>query len=668
MVGRLDDNPVLAGIDLLRSAQRRDGELRTVTRYRRSLRSVVAQPERQVRDSLHQRCLPSSSRDITLILRLEALERLREVTRCAHESSELFFALGEVEQRPDRRVEPLTLREAGACRTEVTALRCLARASKQALGSSTVRGISGFGDGRRSGNEQAGEQSNLEPTHAVAKPIRAIAQVPRLTRPVDASTIRRAMGDDVDGIEFLARSRVGSVLRGKLRLDRLIGVGGTAAVYAATHRTGKRYAVKLIHPQLMVDVRTRERFFREGYVVNRIEHPGVVAVVDDDVDDNGGLFLVMELLEGETIESLAARLGGRLSVGDVLFVADRVLDVLAAAHAQTIVHRDLKPENVFCTTNGTIKVLDFGIARLLELGRAPATRTGTLMGTPAFMPPEQARGRWSDVDARTDIWALGATMFTLLTGRLVHEARTLNEALLAAMSAAAPPIRHVLPNVPPPIAEIVDRALEPTRERRFQDARSMQTAVREALARHPPKSLAPNFDAEATDHDNHANVVRVSPNATGLGETQVPASPPRRTLADPALQRTLASNDGHAVDSFVRRAFARQEADDVGGAMEDYSSALELDAACVTAYQNRGALRHRLGDYIGALDDYGRALALLPDDPDLHFNCALALNELGDFAGAHREAEIAARIFGTSGDRADEAEQARELARAVSTK
>src|SRR5258706_4140791 len=206
-----------------------------------------------------------------------------------------------------------------------------------------------------------------------------------------------------------ALSRIGRSLRGKLRLDALLGVGGTAAVYAATHRTGKRFAVKIIHPELMLDAQIRERFFREGYVVNKVEHPGIVQVLDDDTDEDGSLFLVMDLLDGETIDARWERNGRLLEPGEVLSIADQALDVLIAAHDQGIVHRDLKPENLFLTRSGEVKVLDFGIARLLELsGRTLATRARTVMGTPAYMPPEQARGRWDQVDVRVDVFAMGA--------------------------------------------------------------------------------------------------------------------------------------------------------------------------------------------------------------------------------------------------------------------
>jgi eukaryotic-like serine/threonine-protein kinase len=279
-----------------------------------------------------------------------------------------------------------------------------------------------------------------------------------------------------------SRARIGVVLREKWRIDRLIGVGGMASVYAATHcNNGKRVAIKVLHPELSMVPDMRSRFLREGYVANKVSHPGIVSILDDDVAEDGSVFLVMELLEGETVEMLRDRSGNLLPVSLVAQIIDRLLEILAVAHDAGIVHRDVKPENLFLTRDGTLKVLDFGIARLRELQGAKITLTGaTSMGTPAFMPPEQARGRGELVSLRTDLWATGATMFTLATGRLVHDAETVNELLLAAMTRPAPPIRTVLPHIPAAIAAVVDRALAFDQSARWQDARTMQTALRKA--------------------------------------------------------------------------------------------------------------------------------------------------------------------------------------------
>jgi eukaryotic-like serine/threonine-protein kinase len=278
-----------------------------------------------------------------------------------------------------------------------------------------------------------------------------------------------------------AKARVGQVLKNKWHLDVLLGVGGMAAVYAATHRNGSRAAVKLLHPELSTNGLVRARFLREGYVANAVGHDGAVKVIDDDEAEDDSLYLVTELLDGETLEDRRLRHGGCLDVGEVLCLTDRILDVLAAAHAKGIVHRDIKPDNVFITRAGQVKVIDFGIARLREArATKSATRSGAAMGTPAFMPPEQARGLWDEVDARSDIWALGATMVNLLTSRLLHEARSVNEQMMYSMTKKSPSLESMLPGAHPEVCRIVNRALAFDKNRRWRDARRMQDAVRGA--------------------------------------------------------------------------------------------------------------------------------------------------------------------------------------------
>ena len=226
-----------------------------------------------------------------------------------------------------------------------------------------------------------------------------------------------------DELDAECIARVGTVVRDKWHLDRILGIGGMAAVYAATHRNGSTAALKVLHPQYAAQPHIVERFLREAYIANKAAHNGIVEVRDDEVDDNGVPFLVMELLEGQSVADRADANGGRLPAGEALWVGRQLLSVLEAAHAQGIVHRDIKPDNLFWTKQGKIKVLDFGIARLREDTPSRRTRTGTVFGTPGYMAPEQALGRWQDVDARTDLWAVGATIFNLLTGQSVHEGR-----------------------------------------------------------------------------------------------------------------------------------------------------------------------------------------------------------------------------------------------------
>jgi serine/threonine-protein kinase len=271
------------------------------------------------------------------------------------------------------------------------------------------------------------------------------------------------------------------LLNHKYRLERLIGAGGMAAVYEAVHRNGNRVAIKMLHPLVSADMQLRARFLREGYVANRVEHRGAVKVLDDDAAEDGSVFLVMELLQGETLDSRTKRSGGRLGDREVCDLTFQLLDVLGAAHAKGIVHRDIKPENLFLTSEGQLKVLDFGIARLREApGSQGATSTGHLMGTPAFMAPEQALGRSRLVDGQTDLYAAGATMFTMLTGRYVHASETIEEMLILAGTRPAPPVATLAPFVPPGIAAVIDGALAFEKERRWPSAQAMSTALADA--------------------------------------------------------------------------------------------------------------------------------------------------------------------------------------------
>src|SRR5690606_36025763 len=150
----------------------------------------------------------------------------------------------------------------------------------------------------------------------------------------------------------------------------------------------------------------RARFKREGYVANKIDHRGAVRIHDDDELEDGSAFLVMELLQGQSLEARLAE-SKVLPNAEVMVIAHRVLDVLSAAHAQKIVHRDIKPANIFLTVDGDVKVLDFGLARVREHSLdGVLTRTGIMMGSASFMPPEQARGKQDQIDHRTDLWSV----------------------------------------------------------------------------------------------------------------------------------------------------------------------------------------------------------------------------------------------------------------------
>lgn len=289
-----------------------------------------------------------------------------------------------------------------------------------------------------------------------------------------------------DDADPRALERVGQLLDEKWTLERILGSGGMGAVYAARHRNGARAAVKVLHPELARRADVRERFLREGYAANRVGHRGAVQVLDDDTvkegPDEGTAYLVMEILEGESLEERIER-GPKLTELEVLAVLDDVLAVLEAAHEHGVVHRDLKPANLFLNKDPAgpgVKVLDFGLARLEEL--RSVTGVGLALGTPSFMAPEQANGRTTEIDARTDIFAVGATAFSILAGRGVHQADGVLELVARMGTLPAPKLREVAPEVSLPVALLVDRALEFKREDRYPSAAAMRADVRAAVA------------------------------------------------------------------------------------------------------------------------------------------------------------------------------------------
>ncbi|HEX4446435.1 MAG TPA: protein kinase [Polyangiaceae bacterium] len=287
-------------------------------------------------------------------------------------------------------------------------------------------------------------------------------------------------GADASELELVSRW-LGKTIKEKYVVESMIGSGGMAVVYSARHhRNGKRFAVKMLHRELSLNTFIRQRFLREGYVANRVDHPGAVAVIDDDVTEDGSAFLVMELLIGTTVESLWEGMGHQLPLDCTLAVAEQLLDVLTAAHAQSIVHRDLKPANMFLARDGSVKILDFGIARLRESTDSSKTESGTTLGTPLFMPPEQASGRSRDVDGRTDLWAVGATMFSLLSGQYVHDGENATQVLISAATSQARSLTTAVVSPHPVIVALIDKALAFDSDDRWESAAAMRAAVTDA--------------------------------------------------------------------------------------------------------------------------------------------------------------------------------------------
>lgn len=325
-----------------------------------------------------------------------------------------------------------------------------------------------------------------------------------------------------------------------------------ATVYAATHRNGNRVAIKLLRSSLAHDAEVRARFLREGYVSNAVGHAGSVKVLDDGTLD-GSPFLVMELLEGESLEARRTRLGGRLSVEEVVPIADSLLDILASAHRRGIVHRDVKPENVFLTHEGEIKVLDFGIAQMRRAG-VDKTGVGLVLGTPDFMAPEQMIGEPDEIDGRSDLWSTGATLFFLLSGQPTHQATTLRSQIIARLTKQARSLGVVAPWVPRPLVDVIDRALQLEKAERWPDADTMRAALHrtyrlplagsDAAASSAASARLPDLGAD--DHGEDPTQFQASrPWFAQLAATLAPPAGPTdledRTMARPApsSERTI---------------------------------------------------------------------------------------------------------------------------------
>jgi serine/threonine-protein kinase len=249
---------------------------------------------------------------------------------------------------------------------------------------------------------------------------------------------------------------------------RLLGAGGMGQVYLARHRhLGRDAAIKVLLPQISMDENVVARFFTEARATAQLRHPNIVEVFDCDVLPDGRAYIVMECLDGESLRSTLDRLN-RLAPDytSIAALSGLVADALRAAHNNGIVHRDLKPDNTYLTIPPnqrdllTVKVLDFGIAKLLSGGNPGqgATRTGSLVGTPLYMSPEQCRGL-STIDHSSDIYSLGCLMFEMVAGRPPFVSEAPGDILMAHVGQSAPALSSLDPDVPPEIENLVAQML-----------------------------------------------------------------------------------------------------------------------------------------------------------------------------------------------------------------
>ncbi len=274
----------------------------------------------------------------------------------------------------------------------------------------------------------------------------------------------------------------GTFFADRFRIERMLGMGGMSRVYEATDlRIERRVALKVLYPRRRADDEVVGRFRREAELLARLDHPGVVRVRDFGQAADGTTWLSMDLLEGETL-SKRLRREKRMGPGALVPIVAAVADALEAAHAAGIVHRDLKPDNVFLPSSGSppAMVLDFGLST--ASGVARLTRTGTVVGTPRYMAPEQLRSA-SDAGPRADVYALGVLLYEALTGTSPFEAADRGELLGAILQGRRVPLRQRRPELPAAIEQVLERAMHRDPEARFEGPKALAEAFAEALGR-----------------------------------------------------------------------------------------------------------------------------------------------------------------------------------------
>ncbi len=270
---------------------------------------------------------------------------------------------------------------------------------------------------------------------------------------------------------------IGRELDGRFTVLEKLGEGGMGAVYRAhQHSVDREVAIKVVHVNLVSDPETIKRFLREAKLTSKLNHPNAVGVLDFGQTEDGVFYLVMELVPGKPLDQVLKE-EGVLAPARVVRIGMQVCDALETAHALQIVHRDLKPANIMLVESRRdfVKVLDFGLAKTLEMRLAEqSARDETMLGTPAFFPPERAMGSG---DARSDLYSLGCVLYLLASGSLPFQADSPTELVAAHQSGRRP---TPLANVPPALAQVIDKLLQKSPDHRYQSAGETRDALEEA--------------------------------------------------------------------------------------------------------------------------------------------------------------------------------------------
>jgi eukaryotic-like serine/threonine-protein kinase len=272
----------------------------------------------------------------------------------------------------------------------------------------------------------------------------------------------------------------GELLAGKYKVEAVLGEGGMGVVVAATHvQLEKRVALKFMLPAALADKEAVERFLREARSAVQLTSEHVARVLDVGTLDSGAPYIVMELLEGQTLEQLLTA-EKRLPVGDAVEFVVQVCEAVAEAHARNIVHRDLKPANLFLTHRADkkplVKVLDFGLSKIIGPNARRITQDLAVMGTPEYMSPEQLRST-KDVDTRADLWSLGVILYELIAGETPFTKGSVAEVCSCVLNDPPRPLSELVADVPEGLVAILEKSLQKDASQRFQDVASFAEAL-----------------------------------------------------------------------------------------------------------------------------------------------------------------------------------------------
>jgi serine/threonine protein kinase len=311
------------------------------------------------------------------------------------------------------------------------------------------------------------------------------------------------------------------VLDGQYQIESLLGKGGMGAVYLARHiLLGDRVAIKILPPEVRTNAEWLRRFRREGQAARRFRHANAVTVYDLRTASDGTIYMVMEYVEGHTLDAELKK-RGRFTASEALEVLEPIMSVLNTAHAMGVVHRDLKPENIMIgnmQTNGEapVKLLDLGIAKMREIagvdssGTTELTMAGQVLGTPYYMSPEQwgeiSRDGNPEIDGRTDIYSLGLVAYQMISGQRAYAASTLHELRREHIAVTPPPLIEKIPEVPQGFSEAIDRAISKDRSDRQTTAGELATQLRAGLgdaAGHAPSPRTYPDIPHAADSHSH---------------------------------------------------------------------------------------------------------------------------------------------------------------------